>query len=88
MKKGKNSPSPVFKILGGNQMATIETIRDEILGFEVKDKFEIVEVEFEDYFLEVDLNDMKGLEINNNTLAQVIFENYMDEEEDEEEEGR
>lgn len=69
-------------------MATIETIRDEILGFEVKDKFEIVEVEFEDYFLEVDLNDMKGLEINNNTLAQVIFENYMDEEEDEEEEGR
>lgn len=69
-------------------MATIETIKEQILGFEVQEKFEIVEVEFEDYFLEVDLKDMEGLEINNDTLAKVIFENYQDEEEEDLKEGK
>lgn len=57
-------------------MVTIESIKEEILGFTKEENTGIVEVEFEDYFLEVDLKDLQGLEINKDTLAEVIFSKY------------
>ncbi|APQ78599.1 hypothetical protein [Clostridium botulinum] len=50
-------------------------IKEEILNYQI-DK-EIIEVEFEDYILEVDLKYLKEKEINKESLAQVILEQYL-----------
>lgn len=56
-------------------MVLIEQIKSEILSYEIlKD---VIEVEFEDYILEVKIVDMEGLDINKDTLAKVIHEKYI-----------
>lgn len=57
-----------------------QTIKDEIIDFKVLK--EIVEVGFEDYILDVDLKDLKGLTINKDTLAEIIFNKYETENKD------
>lgn len=64
------------EIKGEVNMATIEQIREEIEGFKVDIFGRIVVVEFENYFLEVKLYDMEGLEISKDTLVEVIFNKY------------
>ncbi|WP_373899733.1 hypothetical protein ACER0A_014465 (plasmid) [Haloimpatiens sp. FM7315] len=48
---------------------------DEILGFTIESN--VIEVEFTDYVLEVDLKDLKGMEINKDNLAEVICKKYI-----------
>lgn len=59
-------------------MATVEQIYSEIQGFTVEK--DVISVEFDEFILEVDINDLQGLEINKDTLAKVIHEKYQDEE--------
>jgi hypothetical protein len=55
-------------------MATIEKIKAEILNYSIlKD---IIEVEFDDYVLEVNLKYFKDIEINKDTLAEIIYKHY------------
>ncbi|ENK1242982.1 hypothetical protein AB2063_001110 [Clostridium botulinum] len=55
-------------------MVTIDTIRNEILDFTIENN--VIEVEFDDYILEVDLKYLQGQEINKDNLAKVIYNNY------------
>ncbi|SQB34465.1 hypothetical protein [Clostridium cochlearium] len=55
-------------------MVTIDSIKNEIIRFTAG--ADTIEVEFEDYILEVDLKDLEGMEINKNNLATVIFNKY------------
>ena len=58
-------------------MATASEIREEIEEFRVLD--EVVEVEFDEFILHVDKNDMSGMNINKETIAKVIAEKYQEE---------
>ena len=55
-------------------MVTIDSIKNKIIRFAAG--ADTVEVEFEEYILEVDLKDLEGMEINKNNLATVIFNKY------------
>ena len=58
-------------------MVTIESIEDEIINYTVlKD---IVEVEFEHCFLEVDFKYFEDIELSKSTLAEVILKYYREE---------
>lgn len=55
-------------------MTKIEKIKTEILNYSVS--VDIVEVEFEDYILEIDLKYFKNLKINKDNLANIIYNHY------------
>lgn len=59
-------------------MATIEKIKQEIINFNIITEFNIIEVEFMDYVLEVDLKDMEQIPINKDTLASIIYKKYQE----------
>lgn len=42
-------------------MITVDIIKNEIVNFTIEK--DIVDVEFEEYILEVDLKDLKGMEV-------------------------
>lgn len=55
-------------------MVTVETIKEEIEGYSIEK--DTIDVEFDDYILEMDKTDMQGLEITKENIAKVIFEKY------------
>lgn len=57
-------------------MATAKEIREEIEQYRVLD--DVVEVEFDEFILHVDKNDMSGMDITKETIAQVIAEKYQE----------
>lgn len=57
-------------------MATAKQIREEIEEFKILD--DVVEVEFDEFILHVDKSDMTGMDINKETIAQVIAEKYQE----------
>ena len=52
----------------------IDKIKAEILNYAIENN--VIEVEFENYVLEVDLKDMEGLEINLDNIAKIIYIKY------------
>lgn len=55
-------------------MITVDIIKNEIVNFTIEK--DIVDVEFEEYILEVDLKDLKGMEVNKDNLAKIIYQKY------------